>query len=99
MKVNSVILFVLVLVIGCKTNNNNDKPVITVSILPQKFLLQKISGGSYDINVMIPPGASPVTYDPSPRQLQQLSKSKAYFMIGQLGFENAWIKKITSLNE
>ena len=100
MRVNSVILFVLVLVIGCKTNNNTgNKPVITVSILPQRYLLQKISGGSYDINVMIPPGASPATYDPSPGQMQQLSKSEAYFMTGHLVFENVWIKKIASVNK
>ena len=100
MRVNSVILFVLVLVIGCRTNNNiNDKPVITVSILPQRYLLEKITGDRYEINVMIPPGANPATYDPSPGQMQQLSKSKAYFMIGHLVFENVWIKKIASVNK
>ena len=100
MKINSVILFALVLVSGCRTDfNNENKPVITASILPQRFLLQEIAGDRFDINVMIPPGASPVTYDPSPRQLQELSKSKAYFIIGHLGFENSWIKKISSLNK
>jgi len=100
MKGNSVILFALVIVFGCRTEGNDeDKPVITASILPQRYLLQKIAGNRYEINVILPPGASPATYDPSPRQLQQLSKSKAYFMIGHLGFENAWIKKISSLNK
>ncbi len=100
MKVNSVILFALFFVFGCRTDSNNeDKPVITASILPHRYLLQKIAGSRFEINIMIPPGASPATYDPSPRQLQQLSKSKAYFMTGNLGFENAWIKKITSFNK
>jgi zinc transport system substrate-binding protein len=100
MKVNSVILFALFFVFGCRTDSNNeDKPVITASILPQRYLLQKVAGSRFEINIMIPPGASPATYDPSPRQLQQLSKSKAYFMTGNLGFENAWIKKITSFNK
>ncbi|UCH13092.1 MAG: zinc ABC transporter substrate-binding protein, partial [Bacteroidales bacterium] len=96
---NSIILFVLVVVIGCTTDDNSDKPVITVSILPQKYLLQKIAGNSYELNVMIPPGASPAIYDPAPGQLQQLSKSDAYFMIGHLVFENVWIKKIASVNK
>ncbi len=100
MRVIVAILFVLLFVSGCRTDSTNeDKPVITASILPQRYLLQKIAGNRFDINVMIPPGASPVTYDPSPKQLQQLSKSTAYFMIGQLGFEKAWIKKISSLNK
>ncbi len=100
MKVNPVIILALVLVLGCRTDNyNRDKPLVTATILPQKYLLRKIAGDRYEINVMVPPGASPATYDPSPKQLQQLSKSKAYFMIGHLGFENAWIRKISSLNK
>jgi zinc transport system substrate-binding protein len=100
MKVNKVILLALVSLLGCRTNNyNENKPLVTASILPQKYLLRKIGGDRYEINIMVPPGASPATYDPSPKQLQQLSKSKAYFMIGHLGFENAWIKKISSLNK
>ena len=100
MKVNSVILFVIVLVIGCSPDNNiNDKPVITVSILPQRYLLQKVAGNRYKINVMIPQGASPATYDPYPGQLQQLSNSDAYFMIGHLEYENVWMKKIASVNK
>ncbi len=96
---NSVILFVLFFAVGCMTDNNSDKPVITVSILPQRFLIQKIAGSNLDINVMVPPGASPAAYDPSPVQLQQLSRSEAYFMIGNLVFENIWIEKITSVNK
>jgi len=101
MKVNSIIiLIVLVIFEGCRTNTDQeDKPLVTVSILPQKYLLQKIAGDSYRINVMIPPGMSPATYDPSPRQLQLLSKSKAYFMIGHIGFERVWMKKISSINK
>ncbi len=100
MRVNPVILLALVSVIGCRTDNYNiDKPLVTATILPQKYLLRKISGDRFEINVMVPPGASPATYDPSPKQLQQLSESKAYFMIGHLGFENAWIRTISSLNK
>ena len=64
------------------TNNSNGKKTITVSILPQKYFVEKITGDHFNINVMIPPGASPVTYEPTPKQMKELSKSFAYLRIG-----------------
>jgi zinc transport system substrate-binding protein len=100
MKIKHLVIFIAIAVItGCGTNFvNNDKPLITVSILPQKYLLKKIGGDRYEINVMVPPGMNPATYDPSPRQLQQLNRSIAYLRIGHIGFEKAWMKKISSIN-
>lgn len=43
---------------------------------------------------MVPAGSNPESYDPSPNQLVQLSKSKAYFAVGELGFELAWLSKL-----
>jgi zinc transport system substrate-binding protein len=95
-----VILIAIAFIAGCGTNSvNNDKPLLTVSILPQKYLLKKIGGDRFEINVMVPPGMNPATYDPSPRQLQQLNRSKAYFRIGYIGFEKTWMKKISSINK
>jgi zinc transport system substrate-binding protein len=101
MKVKPLVILIAIGVIaGCgKSSDNNEKPLITVSIIPQKYLLKKIAGDRYEINVMVPPGMSPATYDPSPRQLQQLNKSKAYLRIGYIGFENTWMKKISSINK
>ena len=43
---------------------------------------------------MVPKGSSPESYDPTPQQLVNLSKSQAYFRIGYIGFEQAWMKKL-----
>ena len=43
---------------------------------------------------MVPKGSSPESYDPTPQQLVSLSKSQAYFRIGHIGFEQAWMKKL-----
>lgn len=83
---------------ACVKNNSTVKDKITVSILPQKYLIEQIAGDLFEINVMIPPGASPATYEPSPKQMQDLSDSKIYFRIGHIGFEKAWMKKIKELN-
>jgi zinc transport system substrate-binding protein len=43
---------------------------------------------------MVPAGTSPETYDPAPVQMAQLARSKAYFCIGHIGFEEVWIDKL-----
>ncbi|MFO7708087.1 MAG: zinc ABC transporter substrate-binding protein, partial [Desulfobacterales bacterium] len=72
---------------------------VTVSVLPQKYFVQRIVGDDYQINVMIPPGQSEATYEPTPREMKAVSDSAIYFRIGHLAFEEAWIDKIASLNK
>ncbi len=65
---------------------------ITVSILPQKYFVERIAGNLAQVNVMVGPGESPHTYEPQPAQMEALSNSSIYFLIG-VEFEEAWIDK------
>lgn len=89
-----IIPALFILFLGCSHNNNGHKKKITVSIQPQKYFVQQITGDEYDIQVMVPEGASPATYDPTPQQMKHLSKSNIYFRIGYIGFEQAWIEQL-----
>eukprot|EP01156_Anaeramoeba_ignava_P008852 Anaeramoba_ignava/a365606_5.p1 GENE.a365606_5~~a365606_5.p1 ORF type:complete len:149 (+),score=20.30 a365606_5:24-470(+) len=71
---------------------------VTVSILPQKYFVDKIAKGKVDVNVMVKPGASPATYEPKTSQMKLLSKSIAYFSIG-VPFEKVWLEKFESANK
>ncbi|MEA3282263.1 MAG: zinc ABC transporter substrate-binding protein [Euryarchaeota archaeon] len=71
---------------------------IIVSILPQKEFVERIGGEKVAVTVMIPPGASPATYEPSPGQLQGVSHAKLYVQIGHIPFEKVWMKRIESAN-
>ncbi|MFO7864652.1 MAG: zinc ABC transporter substrate-binding protein [Salinivirgaceae bacterium] len=82
-----------------KTKNNSDKDAIYVSILPQKYLAEQIAGETFTIHALLPPGASPAVYEPTPKQLRQLSGAKAYFRIGYIGFELAWMDRIAATNK
>jgi len=72
--------------------------IVSVSILPQKYIVDELTGGALDVNVMIPPGASHGTYAPTSQQFQKLSDSKLYISIGHLGYEQAWIHRLKELN-
>lgn len=85
---------------SCGTKNmKNEKMLITASIIPQKFFIEQISDTLFDVNVMVPPGASPASYEPTPKQMMDLSNSNIYFRIGHIPFEKAWMKKISSVNK
>ena len=90
------------LLISCNTNKKQDdsgKPVITVSILPQKTFVEKIGGDDFEVNVLIPPGASPAAYTLLPSQLKDIAQSDIWFRIGYIGFEQSWKDKIIQANE
>lgn len=98
-----VVLFVLIAVITVSCNPDHKKVdsgknIITVSVLPQKYFVERIVGDQFKVNVMIPPGASPVTYEPTPKQMKELSVSDLYIRIGHIEFEKAWMKKLQSIN-
>ncbi|MBF0406919.1 MAG: zinc ABC transporter substrate-binding protein [Candidatus Riflebacteria bacterium] len=75
---------------------NKSKKVIFVSILPQKYLVDRIVEDKFNVEVMVGPGQSMHTFDPVPRQLTLLSKADAYFMAG-IPFEKNLVAKLKSI--
>ena len=76
------------------TAQKSEKAIITVTIEPLRYFTEAIAGENYQVVSMVPKGSSPESYDPTPQQLVSLSKSQAYFRIGHIGFEQAWMKKL-----
>ena len=70
---------------------------VFVSIAPQKYFVEKIAQTQVEVSVLVQPGASPATYEPKPKQMIALSKTKIYFAIG-VPFERVWLKKIAVAN-
>ncbi|MGD9172556.1 MAG: zinc ABC transporter substrate-binding protein [Desulfobacterales bacterium] len=89
-------LIVVAICIGPFARAASPVPVF-VSINPQKYFVQQIGKNRVRVHVMLPPGASPATYEPRPRQMAVLSKTKMYFAIG-VPFENTWLEKIAAAN-
>ncbi len=73
------------------------RTTVCVAISPQAFFVKKIGGQYVRIMVMVPPGASPATYEPKPRQLAALSQCTAYLAQG-LPFESAWLERFKKSN-
>jgi len=97
-----ILFFVLAVVFAScglkKKTESGEKQVITVSILPERTFVEKIAGNDFDINLLIPPGASPAAYTLLPSQLKDIARSALWFRIGYIGFEHSWKDKIAQAN-
>jgi zinc transport system substrate-binding protein len=82
---------------GNKSVDEGKKPVISVSILPQKYFVEQIAGDFFKVNVILPPGSSPEDYEPTPKQIMDISNSKIFFYVGHLGFEKSWVNKFSEV--
>lgn len=79
-------------------SNQQEKPVILVSILPQKTFVEKIAGDDFTLSVLIPHGANPTTYTLLPSQMEEISRAAIWFRMGYVGFELSWGNRITETN-
>ncbi len=85
----------------CKEASQTDDTIgVVVSIAPQADFVEAIGGDRVRVTVMVPPGADPHTYEPTPGQLVELSQATMYAEVGSgLQFELAWMDKISQQNK
>lgn len=92
-------IIILTVAVSCTTQGKKEgETIITVSIAPFAFFAEKIGEGDFSINVMVPAGADPHMYEPSPAQILALRRSAAYISNGYLDFELAWLDRFYSVN-
>jgi len=77
---------------------NGSKLLVAVSVIPQAEFTEKVGGDKVIAISMIPAGAGH-HYDPSPRQLEDLSQADLYFQLGSSEpFETAHMGTFIQLN-
>jgi zinc transport system substrate-binding protein len=92
-------LLITCLCISCGRNSvDSGNKIITVSIAPFKYFAEEIGGNDFTVNIMVPSGADPHTYEPFPEQINKLRRSVAYISNGYLGFEMNWLDRFYETN-
>lgn len=66
---------------------------VFVSIPPQQWLSEMIGGELITTGVLVARGQDPHTFEPTPRQISSLARSRLYFTIG-MEFEQQIIRKL-----
>jgi ABC-type Zn uptake system ZnuABC Zn-binding protein ZnuA len=71
-------------VISCQKGSDGAAaiPRVAATIFPLYDIVREIGGPDIRASVILPPGASPHTFEPSPRTVADLAQGKAVFRIG-----------------
>ena len=83
------------LIVGCTTKSDSDKKTIFVTITPMQSIIEEITAGDFDIEVIVPKGASPETFEPTPKQVTSFSDAEFIFSTGIIDFEQSLVQRIS----
>lgn len=86
-----LIAFVILLVVPSQRNAPKEGIRIVASFYPLAHIATVVGGSFVSVEAVLPPGGEPHDYEPSPRQLANLSKGDLFIFNGG-GFE-PWIAK------
>ena len=79
---------------ACSQEQNPTGNSLYVSILPLRSIVQEIVGDDLPVEVLVPAGASPETFEPTPKQFQRLNQALLIFNVGLIDFEVSLIDKL-----
>lgn len=96
MKKIVALLCVVVALWGCSQPAGTKSKTMVVSILPLQYIVENIVGDDFAIETIVPPGASPETYEPTPAQMEQVERAEMIFAVGVMGFEQATVERMSS---
>jgi zinc transport system substrate-binding protein len=71
-------------------------PAAVVSILPQRWFVERIAGGRFPVTVLAGPGQNPHNYEPGPKQMADLAGA-AFWLLSGTEFELGLKPKIAAL--
>lgn len=74
-------------------------PTIYVSIAPLKFLTEAIVGNDFPVEVLVPAGAGPETFEPTPRQMSALHRAQLVVGTGLIDFEQNLLRDLSERGE
>lgn len=88
-------LLVSAIVTGCgRTNSKQTKCDFYVTIAPLKYIVEQITGDDFSIEILVPTGASPETFEPTPKQYIALNEAQMIFSTGLITFETALLNHL-----
>ena len=95
----SLIIVSVVSLSGCVDESSTDTIDVLVTIVPQKEMVEAIGGSFVSVTVMVPPGQSPHSFEPTPEQMTKVARATAYFIVGSgVEFELVYLETILEQN-
>jgi len=90
----------LLIIMACsQREERHDQMLVVVTIPPLAEFVEKIGGDKVHVSIMVPAGASPHSYEPTPGQLTDVANAKLYVKVGTpIEFEIVWLDKLLATN-
>jgi zinc transport system substrate-binding protein len=95
MMARAVVATVLILVAGTAAAGAEVLD-IWVSLLPQRQMVERLADEAAAVSVLVQPGQSPATYEPTPRQLAAVAEADL-LVLSRAPFEHAVVERIRRL--
>lgn len=88
-----ILLSALVACSGSARSAPGHTPIVLVSVPPEAYLVRSIAGQRVSVHVLLPPGASPHSYEPSIGTARRAAGADLYLTVGhpRLSFESSWV--------
>ncbi len=75
---------------ACSRSDADDaRPLVTVSVEPQRYLVEQIAGDRFRVVTLMPNGENPEMYEPPVASRMAVDRSRVFFSTGFFPFESA----------
>ncbi|HSD58904.1 MAG TPA: zinc ABC transporter substrate-binding protein [Methanotrichaceae archaeon] len=92
-----ILLLLIIALCGCISQTENTAQVrAATTIAPLGEFVSAVGGERVNVSVLVPPGAEPHTFEPSPSQIRQIADADIYIKNG-VGLES-WMDNIIGVN-
>ncbi|VVB68115.1 Zinc-uptake complex component A periplasmic [uncultured archaeon] len=98
-KISMLLLLSMVLLFcGCISQNQtpSEKIRVATTIAPLGDFVKAVGGDKVEVTVLVPPGAEPHTFEPTPSQMKEVANADLYVINGA-GLE-FWMEKVLQVN-
>jgi zinc transport system substrate-binding protein len=96
-----ILVFLLIAPLLCGCVSQNEPPTgkinVATTIAPLSDFVIAVGGDRVDVTVLVPAGAEPHTYEPTPSQMKDVAKANLYVMNG--GGLEFWMDKVLQVNK
>lgn len=94
MKKNIITAVVFFLFLTIPNQSHAEKIKVIASIAPLADFVKQVGGERIDVKLLLPPGASPHVYEPTPKAMKDISDARIFVKIGS-GLE-FWAEKLVN---
>lgn len=95
----TILLTIALLAVACASKTESTQKTIFVTITPMQAIVEEITMGDFNVEVIVPKGASPETFEPTLKQVAAISDAEFIFSSGLINFEQNLINSINGDGE